>query len=268
MKRFFLFGLLAIFFSFSAYCFQSGETSSARRLETNQFAGRADGQTKPVVLVELFTAESCPSCPPADRNLAFLEKEQPFQQAEIVTLALHVDYSNSQFRRDKFASSVFTRRQDIYAQKFQLGTTYTPQMIVDGEAQFAGGSLSKAQKAILEAAKAPKAKIEIARAEDKFNIKIRDLPKHGNTTVFLAIAEDELASNVVLNAATSEKREYISVVRELKSLGMIGAEQKNLEVEFVSQLQPGWKKENLKFIVFVQENESRKVLGASKVLFE
>lgn len=264
MKRYFLFGFSAIFFGLFAYCFQS-DLAEAARFQTKQLAERSDEQNKPAVLVELFTAESCPSCPPADRNLAFLEKEQPFQQAEIVTLALHVDYSNSQFRRDKFASPIFTRRQDIYAQKFQLGTTFTPQMVVDGQAQFAGGSLSKAQKAILEAAKTAKAKIEIARAENKFNIKILDLPKHDNATVFLAIAEDELASNVVQNAGASEKREYISVVRELKSLGMLGAEQKNLEIETVLQLQPNWKTENLKLVVFVQENNSRKILGVSRI---
>lgn len=48
-----------------------------------------------------------------------------------------------------------------------LDTAYTPQMIVDGKIQFVGSDLGKAAKAITEAAKTQKGKIEIA--EKKIN---------------------------------------------------------------------------------------------------
>jgi hypothetical protein len=266
MRHFLLLGFLAVFFGVFAAGFQSdAATTDAPRFQTKQSTEQSEKQNKPTVLVELYTAERCPSCPPADRNLAFFEKEQPFQQAEIVTLGLHVDYSNFDTGKDKFSSPIFSRRQDIYAQKFRIGSIFTPQMVVDGEFQFAGGNLQKAQKAIIEAAKMQKAKIEIIRAEDKFNIKISELPKHENTTVFLAIAEDGLASNIYGAENAVERREYTSVLRELKSLGMLGAQQNNLEIETIMQYQSSWKKENLKFIVFVQENLSRKILGISRI---
>jgi len=266
MRHFLLLGFLVVFSVFLA-AGSHGEmaTSAELRIQLKQSSKQPEKQNKPPVLIELYTAERCPSCPPADKNLAFFEKEQPFQQAEIITLSLHVDYSNFDTRKDKFSSPIFSRRQDIYAQKFRIGSIFTPQMVVDGEFQFAGGNLEKAQKAIIEAAKMQKAKIEIVRAEDKFNIKISELPKHENTTVFLAIAEDGLASNIFGAENTIERREYTSVLRELKSLGMLGAQQNNLEIEAIMQYQPNWKKENLKLIVFVQENLSRKILGVSRI---
>jgi hypothetical protein len=42
------------------------------------------------------------------------------------------------------------------------------------------------------------------------------------------------------------------------------AEQKSFEAETFLQFQPNWKMENLKLVVFVQENGSRKVFGIGK----
>src|SRR5215203_5351918 len=98
------------------------------------------------VLVELFTSEGCSSCPPADKNLAFLENQQPVPQAEIITLAFHVDYWDRLGWKDRFSSPLFSRRQEIYSQALKLDSSYTPQMIVNGESQFVGSDSGKAAK--------------------------------------------------------------------------------------------------------------------------
>jgi hypothetical protein len=218
---------------------------------------------KAFVLLELFTSEGCPTCPPADANLAFLEKEQPFADTEIVTLALHIDYLNSVVWKDLYSSPIFSRRQQLYSQALKTGATFTPQMIVDGHTGFPGSNLAKAQKAILEAAKSLKATIEITPTNEKLKIKITDVPAHQNAMIFLAVTEDNLLSNRKSSAA-NKKSELISAVRELKSLGILTPEQSSLELETVLQIQPEWKKEDLKFVVFVQENASRRVLGVSR----
>ena len=238
---------------------QTSSGSDDKNLEKLSDAGR-----KPV-LVELFTSEGCSSCPPAERLLEKLEKEQPYSNAEIITLALHVDYWDNLGWKDEFSSALFSRRQDIYAQAFRKGQTYTPQMIVDGRTQFVGSNSSDAAKAITENAKNQKANIEISAIGELLKVRISAIPKHDNATVFLAVAEDNLASDVKRGENSGKKLEHISVVRELKSLGMVKPDQNEFKYEQLVQMQGKWKKENLKLVIFVQENQSRKVLGVKRI---
>ncbi|HEY8562646.1 MAG TPA: DUF1223 domain-containing protein [Pyrinomonadaceae bacterium] len=219
-------------------------------------------------MVELFTSEGCSNCPPADRALAFLEKEQPYPQAEIITLALHVDYWNDRGWKDEYSAPLFTQRQEFYVQKLKLDGAYTPQMIVDGRTAFIGSDLGKAAKAISEAAKNQKAKIEIAFAENRLKVKISELPEHKISNVFLAIAEDKLVSRVARGENSGQTLEHQSVVRELKSIGTLAGAEKSTEIVADFALTPNWRKENLKIIVFVQENESRKILGVGRINFD
>src|SRR5260221_13390994 len=84
---------------------------------------------KQPVLVELFTSEGCNTCPPADRVLAKLRKDQPIPNADIITLGFHVTYWDSSAWKDRFSSPEYTKRQLMYTQEFRLGQSYTPQMV-------------------------------------------------------------------------------------------------------------------------------------------
>ena len=266
MKRFFIFGLLIAFSGLLACNLQS----DMRVMSESQTESKPseqppyDGKKTPV-LVELFTSEGCSSCPPADRVLAQLEKDQPITNAEIVTLALHVDYWNGLGWKDEYSSAIFSRRQQLYSQALKLDSNYTPQMIVDGQKEFVGSDAGKAAKAISDALKTPKATIEIVPTEEKFKVKISNIPAHQNATVFLAVTEDNLASNIKGGENSGKKLEHTSVVRDLKSFGMLVAEQSNLELESALPTQPNWKRDNLKLIVFVQENASRKIIGVNRI---
>ncbi len=269
MKQLFIIVILTVFSSFFACNLSSRtsaiETADVPQINTEPNTENKDKTTKTPVLVELFTSEGCSSCPPADKVLAQLEKDQPNKDAEIITLALHVDYWDNIGWKDEFSSALYSQRQNVYGSKLRLNQIYTPQMIVDGQTQFVGSNLSEANKAISANAKNKKADVELNYSEDKLNIKISDVPLHENSSVFLAVAEDNLSKNIKGGENSGRKLDHTSVVRELRSVGMIGAGENNFENAFEVQLQPEWKKENVKFIVFVQENASRKILGVSRL---
>lgn len=217
------------------------------------------------VLVELFTSEGCSSCPPADRVLAQLDKDQPNSDAEIVTLSLHVDYWNNIGWKDPFSSPLYSQRQTIYAQKFGGGSIYTPQMVVDGIRQFVGSNTDEASKAISESVKSPKAKIGLDLTEDKLKVNVSEIPSHEDASVFLAVAEDNLSTKVGGGENGGRTLEHTSVARWLQPIGKILPADNKFETETVVQFQPDWKRENLKLVVFVQENQSRKILGTNLV---
>src|SRR5258705_6697781 len=112
------------------------------------------------VLVELFTSEGCSSCPPADEVLSKLDKTQSIQGIEVIALGEHVDYWNKLGWLDPYSSAEFSARQSRYADGFGQESVYTPQMIVDGRDEFAGGNWNKAREAIMKAPRLPKPKVQ------------------------------------------------------------------------------------------------------------
>lgn len=79
------------------------------------------------VVVELFTAQGCSSCPPADALLTTLTA-----RPEVLPLSFHVDYWDYLGWADVFARPEFTARQRAYAARTGERAVWTPQMVVGG----------------------------------------------------------------------------------------------------------------------------------------
>jgi hypothetical protein len=178
------------------------------------------------VLVELFTSEGCSSCPPADKLLAALQKQQPVANAHIIVLEEHVDYWDRQGWRDRFSSSLFTERQNLYAPRLKFDDPYTPQMVVDGSAQFLGSDPSKAIASITHAAQAPKINLTLAQPiVDGKHItgsvsaaSGSDLPRGD----LYAVLVDPTASTEVKSGENGGRHlDHVSVVRSFQHVGKI-----------------------------------------------
>jgi hypothetical protein len=120
----------------------------------------------PVVL-ELFTSLGCSSCPPAEELLSRLGLDAEMRSA-VIPLAYHVDYWDRLGWRDPFSSAAWTERQDGYARVLGVQNgPYTPQLVVNGEAELNGtdgrrilGSIAAARRRTSPAAIAVTARLD------------------------------------------------------------------------------------------------------------
>lgn len=100
-----------------------------------------------------------------------------------------------------------------------------------------------------------------------FDVKVGVLP---NTTtgdkaeVWMAITESGLHSDVKRGENAGEDLHHAAVVRKLRKLGPANTEG---EIAFATQekakMDRGWKRENLRVVIFVQEQTSKRILGAA-----
>ena len=136
---------------------------------------------KPVV-VELFTSQSCSSCPPADKNLAKLS-ENP----NVIALGFHVTYWNHLHWKDTLSNQFSTDRQRAYARHKGNGRVYTPQMVVNGGDEFVGSRSGSIKSSLNRAQEVDP--IQVAEDGDKLTVTLPSL-KDGNYTLWLAGTKD------------------------------------------------------------------------------
>ena len=95
-------------------------------------ASVASAPSRPAV-VELFTSQGCSSCPPTDAYIGELA-----QRSDVLALTFHVQYWDDLGWRDRFGLPAATSRQSSYSHVLRLATVYTPQVVIDGRADFVG----------------------------------------------------------------------------------------------------------------------------------
>ena len=263
MKSLFL--LIALCFSLTACATQKVESQKMEKTNPEKSQTINKSETKNYVLVELFTSEGCSSCPPADKVLARLQKEQPVDDVEIVPLALHVDYWNRLGWRDVFSSADYSRRQSGYADRFDQDSVYTPQMVVDGSKEFVGSNFDTAVNDIKEAAKTKKADVELSATDNALKVDLKNVPQHDNSYIWFVVTEDNLSTDVKNGENGGRRLAHTAVVREMTLLGNLEAGKNEFSADKQFTLPKDWNKKNLNLIVFVQGQDSKNVFAIGKV---
>jgi hypothetical protein len=239
-----------------------------------QASARPETSRTPVV-VELFTSEGCSSCPPADALLARLADEQFGGNVQLIALEEHVDYWNDLGWTDPFSSRDWTSRQYVYAGSLGNGNPYTPQMVVDGTAEFVGSRTKQARETILRAASKMKISALLAHGSadgtGKENFSARVSKLEGTTRgdaaeVWLAITETGLHSAVTRGENAGEDLHHAAVVRSMRKIGEAkGDGETSFAGDTSVPLNKEWKRENLRAVLLVQEKKSRRILGAAEI---
>ncbi len=229
--------------------------------------GAKDEMTKPrqPVLVELFTSEGCSSCPPADALLEKLDYDQPVADAQIIVLSEHVDYWNHLGWKDPYSSAAFSARQVAYARRFGLDGPYTPQMVVDGTAEFNGSDARRAVEAIRQsvAAGAKTAiRIKLDAAGDGAAIEAGPLPAGTahQANVYLAYARETGTSDVLRGENSGRRLRHVSIVTEIQQIGTVSP---NAAFSRQVRLHAIDGSAGFRLVAFVQEPGSGRVLGST-----
>jgi hypothetical protein len=238
-------------------------------LSLSQGTAAAPGAAVPI-LVELFTAEGCSSCPAADVLLEKMIESQPATGVELVGLGEHVDYWDNLGWKDRFSSAKLTVRQQGYAARFKTGEVYTPQMIVDGREAFVGNDLNAARRAIETASALPHGVIHVAIETSTGNtltvsVSADQLPPFtagDHVDILVAIIEDHLRTEVKRGENQGRTLTHAAVVRTLQTIGEAsGAASAPSRARLT--LPSDWRRDSLKIVAFAQERGSRRVLATA-----
>jgi hypothetical protein len=223
---------------------------------------RAEGQTTPrtPVVVEMFTSEGCSSCPPADEELARLEKEQPVAGALVVPIAWHVDYWDYLGWKDPFSSPASTERQRGYARANGTSSLYTPQAMVDGAEDVSGSRSAALRRAIADAAKAPKANVALRVKDGALEVAIDAIPQHGASDVTLVLVQPRARVSVPRGENAGRTLEHTAIAREVRAIGEVKASDASARVR-----SPVTSGRGYAAVVVLEQRTPRKVLGAAMI---
>ena len=187
----------------------------------------ADGKTAAVpVLVELFTAEGCSSCPPADEWLLQMDKVQPLAGAQLIVLSEHVDYWDHDGWKDPYSSSQATERQTDYARAFRIASPYTPQVVVNGTVNLKLNEAPSVRQTLQKAAKASTLPMTITSvAIDPGNptilharVDVDGSSAEHNADVYAAVALDHAESQVLRGENGGKHLTHVAVVQQLSKI--------------------------------------------------
>jgi len=225
---------------------------------------------KRVVVAELFTSEGCSSCPSADAELSRLLAEQPIAAVEVIALGEHVDYWDGLGWQDRFSSTTFSARQSEYdARVFRTGSIYTPQLVIDGAMQNVGSDGRAIRRSIERAAQSPKSLVGVEAGTDGHDIRADlaiDVPEgvavRAATDLVVAITEDKLTTDVRRGENGGRILKHDAVVRAIVTSGVMPLGQRNWRTTASIPIARDWRVENLRVVGFLQERDSRRIVGA------
>ena len=212
-------------------------------------------------LLELFTSQGCSSCPPAD---AVLGKYALEGNPNIIPLAFHVDYWNYIGWKDPFSRAEFSNRQRQYAQRMSSESTYTPQLIINGNYEVLGSNESAIKKKInQELAVEKQSSITIKEAQVKDNLLTveYDVDKvSGSSVVNVALVKKKEVTAIKRGENTGLKLTNYNIVFDFKSKS--NATKSGNKIDF--DLKKDWTTSDFKIVVYMQSLTNGEITSVSQ----
>ena len=223
------------------------------------------------VLIELFTAEGCSSCPPADQFLGQLDAAQPIRGAHLIVLSEHVDYWDRQGWADPYASKAFTDRQVAYERKLKVSEPFTPQFVVDGTVDMRLSRRERISEQLSSAAAVAKIPVSIESLEVgggsaptiRGVVRVAGVTGDRPCELFVGVALDHADTQVLRGENRGQHLTHVAVLRELVRVGSVAPGAASSQ-SFSLVLRPGLEHAPLRVIAFIQQPGPGAVLGAAE----
>ena len=174
-----------------------------------------------IAVVELFTSEGCSSCPAAEKVLEELNNDH---KANVYVLEFHVDYWNYLGWKDMYSSKDYTKRQQDYAARMRLNSTYTPQAIVNGNMEMIGSQKDKLYDAVSAGRAMPATQTVSVNASAAGNIiTVVYGASSGKKGEVLQIALVQKNAQTSVKHGENEGRtlQHVNVVRDFKTVKLV-----------------------------------------------
>ena len=225
----------------------------------------------PAVVLELFTSNSCSSCPPAYRMLDKLRVNDSTGPIQLIRLDQHVDYWNQLSWVDRYSSAQFTERQQAYAREvFGPGKVYTPQLVVNGRREMIGSDEDSARRAIRAAAAEQSLPVSLTITDRtarqvSLNIRIMDPDAPVPGRIWVALTQNHVVSRVGAGENSGRTLREDGVVRELRPVARLGASTAINQAGYAARLAlpAGVAASDLQVVAFIQRADDQAIIGAA-----
>lgn len=101
-------------------------------ISPNGQAHEFESSVKKTHLLELFSTQSCSSCPPAQKWISSLKTEANLWKT-FIPVVFHVDYWNYLGWKDPYSAPSYTNRQRYYTLEWKKNGVYTPMFVLNGK---------------------------------------------------------------------------------------------------------------------------------------
>lgn len=168
------------------------------------------------IVVELYTAQGCSSCPPADELLARMASDP-----EILALSLHVDYWDYLGWIDQFADPSFTQRQKAYARAAGDRMIYTPQAVINGQHREVGSDAAALMATVMHEMQEPaQVSMQVTRDGAQAQVAATALqPISGPVEVLLIRYLPEMNVEIGHGENAGLKMKYVNIVTSWTVVG-------------------------------------------------
>ncbi|KAL3503284.1 hypothetical protein ACH5RR_037733 [Cinchona calisaya] len=222
------------------------------------------------VVVELFSSQGCATSAEAELLFSRLGRGDFKLEVPVILLAYHVDYWDYKGWKDPFGSSLWTVRQKAYVEALNLDTMFTPQVVVQGQAQCVGNQEDALLACITSAPRVPGPTFQATfqrPTPESLQVSItgalRSKVDHQGVNIMVALYE----SGLVTDCRNGENKGRVMandfVVRKLEKLCFVKdiSAKKTLSGTVNFSLWDGFNGSKCGVVVFAQ-NGSHHILGS------